>query len=51
MTQRNAAMVEESRAGAHRLQEQAVELERVVDSLRGDAQNTTADARRLMAAE
>jgi len=50
MTQRNAAMVEESRASAHRLQEQAVELQRVVDSLRGDVQNNAADPQRLMAA-
>ena len=39
MTQRNAAMVEQSRAGAQQMQGQAIELERVVDSLRGNVQH------------
>ncbi|WP_246068803.1 methyl-accepting chemotaxis protein [Ferrovibrio terrae] len=38
-TQRNAAMVEQTRAGAQQLQGQATELEHVVESLRGDVQH------------
>ena len=51
MTQRNAAMVEQSRAGAQQLQGQAVELERVVDSLRGTQRRETADMHYAQAAE
>jgi methyl-accepting chemotaxis protein len=51
MTQRNAAMVEQSRAGAQQLQGQAVELERVVDSLRGSQRRETTDLHYAQAAE
>jgi len=51
MTQRNAAMVEQSRAGAQQLQGQAVELERVVDSLRGTQRRETTEMHYAQAAE
>ncbi len=51
MTQRNAAMVEQSRAGAQQLQGQAVELERVVDSLRGGQRREITEMHYAQAAE